>query len=277
MRYAESPKAKVETPVGPDRTNREFFERVWSQVEPKRRAFSLLFVGGNDALSVALRRAQAALRFDGRESLWSHIALLVTADDATPGLSRGLEVSLDPQSRALQVPERNGVTEFVLERYLDERRYPNLALTTLTLGKSARGQDGIASALRHPNRDRERFPLWRSLAAWARYVYAPEVVPNPLLEAVSMPSAGLCEYAFEAAGVDLTPGATANNVCPELIWSTVNHWQESLAGQVELTTYAVLRDPTCTRSPALPLTIDLPVSAPRIKDGKARKPRRRKP
>ncbi len=115
---------------------------------------------------------------------------------------------------------------------------------------------------------------------WARYTYAPYLTPNPLLEGVPMPSAALCEYAYEAAGIDLTPGATGNHSCPEVIYATVKHWSDGLkdlAG-VSARLFAIIRDPTGAPQPTLDelgKEVPLPTLEPASARRAPRKPTRK--
>lgn len=240
MRFSPfAPRASQKLGTASD-SNERFFTEVAKSVGQHALHGAILLVGARDTLALALRRAQGVLRFDQRSSKWSHAALIVRwQDDAAR--SAGVEVTLDPADVRRQVPERNGVTTFELGRYFDEQRYPNVALLTFEFEplRAAEGDEptlpspaerralAIETALT-PVRNRERFPLWDTLGAWARHAYLPYTTPNPLLEGMPMPCASLCEYAYEAAGIDLTPGATGNDNCPEMLYATAKHWAEGV-------------------------------------------------
>jgi hypothetical protein len=253
MRYSSNKTAKFKQPIGPKRSNEAFFRAAWPELTADAPACALLLVGGNDFRGVALRQAQAVLRFDRRPSYFSHAAILLELDAKDPGRSRGVEVSLEPEEPDQHVPERNGVTPFRLARYFDAARYPNLGLCGLALGAEA-GAALRSTALR-PLRDLTRYPLWERLGSWARYVYARERAPNPLLEGQGIPSALWCEAVLEAADVPLTLSATDNNVCPELLWATLKHFQPELAHCVRIRSYQLIRDRTCAQPE--PLSVDL--------------------
>jgi hypothetical protein len=222
-------------------SNERFFTNVAAEVGEGALHGSILLIGARDPRALALRRAQAPLRFDQRPSKWSHSAFIVRWH-AEPARAIGLEATLDPFDPRLQVPERNGVTSFSLSRYFDERRYPNVAMLILgfeasrpqadadsTLPSPAERRAAAIEAVLTPVRERGRFPLWDMLGAWARHSYLPYTTPNPLLEGIPMPCASLCEYAYEAAGIDLTPGASGNDNCPEVLYATAKHWAEGVA------------------------------------------------
>jgi hypothetical protein len=216
---------------------------------------------------------------DRQTSQWSHAAI-ITDWAGEPANARGVEVTLQPAQDATQVPERNGVTAFRLRRYLDGAHFPNIGLCVPTFRKPKKGEDEIslakepderrrllvASAV-SPNRDRERYPLWDLLAPWAHYAYAPDTAANPLLEGRPLPSAALCEYAYEAIGADLTPGATGNHTSPELLYATMKHWEGGLEQMafVSLALFTLVRDEHGTPPEAL----SLDVSGTGAKAGKA--------
>lgn len=265
MRYSTEKKTEAIELAEGKRNHSVFFKAAMSRSSASAEDVAIILVGGSDHRSLALRRAQGALRFDRRPSLWSHAAIVHDLNAKRPGQSRGLEVSLEPAEPSLQCPERNGVTEFELERYFDVRKYPNVAFVCAHFGRTQQGDKArpgdaraqILGKLRVPSSEAERYPLWNVLGTWARYSYTPELVPNPLLENVIMPSAALCEYGFAGAGIDLTPGASANNCCPELLWSTFTHWRTSLETWVELEVFVAKGDPSAVSPEPLSLSIPL--------------------
>lgn len=264
-------------------SNERFFAEVGKSVGPRALHGAILLVGARDTLALALRRAQGVLRFDQRPSKWSHAALIVRWQSDV-GASAGVEVTLDPLERERQVPERNGVTPFTLARYFDEQRYPNVALLSFELEAPER-VPGLESTLQSPAerralvletaltpvKDRERFPLWDMLGAWARHAYLPYTTPNPLLEGIPLPGAALCEYAYEAAGIDLTPGATANHNCPEVLYATAKHWADGVAQtqRARVRQYSLERDEHVVPYPELSIRIDELELPPRAELGEA--------
>jgi hypothetical protein len=269
MRYSPFAARKTEKAGSKAASNEKFFADVAREVGVSALHGSIVLIGGRSSRSLAIRRAQAPLRFDRRSSRWSHAALIVRFG-GEPRESVGLEVTLDPEDGAKQVPERNGVTPFSLSRYFDEQKYPNVALIVVgfearNAGKgesslvapSERRRAALGAALQ-PNRNRERYPFWDGLGVWSRYATSPHSSPNPLLEGVPLPAAALCEYAYEAAGLDLTPGATGNNNCPEVLYATAKHWAEGL-GQSQAAVvrmFSLARDEHEIPEPVLDENID---------------------
>jgi hypothetical protein len=269
MRYSQHKKVEPER-LQKSTSNRGFIEEVAKRCSPELCRGGILLVGGRDTRALNIRRAQSALRYDRRASAFSHAALMVTWDAEHPHKSRGLEVTLEPEAGDLQVPERNGVTELELSRYLDVKRYPNLAFITVELTDAEEEQpDGrrkivrsgadrkadVLAAAADPCRQRDSFPMWDALATWGAYAYSPEASQNPLLRSVPLPAASLIEYAFGAAGVDIVPGASSNHSCPELLWASALHWQEGMSSSVKLAVFSVLRDEHGT--PLAPLSMKL--------------------
>lgn len=262
MRYSCDQKCVVTSA----KNYKQFFEAIFEQTQPDERASGLLLVGGSSSRHEAVRRAQAALRIDHLASYWSHSAVILEwVQDSR--LAIGAEVTWEPYSRHLQVAERNAVTLFPLSRYLNKDHYPNLAFASFSFAESkAKKADkseavdykrAIREAALSPNQDRFRYRFLDWLRIWGGYTYQPHGQPNPLLTEVPVPGAGLCEYAFEAAGIDLTPGATAPNACPEILWSTILYWYKHIGQHVDkVQIFTILRDPSCVARKTLPITLD---------------------
>ncbi len=204
----------------------------------------LLLVGGTSPRNIEVRRAQSFLRWDRSPSTWSHAAVLLRwPNNATPRDLVGAEISLEPANPQQQVPERGGVTLFRGSDYANRERYPHLAFATLCRRKGLKKSENdkvthelkglkekIQEAALNPNKDRVRYPFWNWTAVWSGYAMNPESRANPLLEAIPHPGAAFCEYVYGAAGIDLTPGALEPNAAPEVLWSTLKFWHESVEG-----------------------------------------------
>lgn len=250
MRYSNEAPITPATPVAASATNLDFFSSVRRSVAAEQLGCAILLVGGSDERALAVRRAQAILRYDRLTSYWSHAALLLDAG----GALRGVEVTLDPEDSRAQSASRNGATVFSIERYADATRYPNLAVFYFDFPRKSSARETISSAALDPNRERTRYPFWDQLATWARYAYAPDATPNPLLEGVALPGAAYCEYAFGTANIDLTPGATGNHACPEVLWATMKRWGGALDAMqaIKVHGFTIVRDETGTPAKPLP-------------------------
>lgn len=215
-------------------------EAVAGATKAADRRGGILFVGGVQASDLLVRSAQAPLRLDRTPSRWSHAAVILEwPDGARPDQILGIECSLDPQADEPQVPERNGVTLFRLSRYMNAQRHPNLGFATVRLGKVVKGKKDagvvvsaetkerlVARALR-PSDDRARFPLWQWLGAWQAFAHGSG--DDPLARGAAHPGAAFCQYVYEGIGLDLTPGATTPDTCPETLWSTMLYWYDRFA------------------------------------------------
>lgn len=238
-------------------TNAAFFKAVAEHPDTKaeHRRCSILLVGGADERSLALRKAQSWLRLDQQPSYWSHAALILHWPDGDWRRAIGVEVTLDPENPVEQVPERNGVTFFRLGRYADQRRYPNVCVASFELaalpeqaGGTRDPKQAIEDAALAPNRDRLRYPLWTWLGEWARHVLGASSAIS--LDGVPMPSAALCEYAFEAAQIDLAPGSSTPQSSPESLWSNLLYWSKSMhATGIGVKAFAVTRQEAPHRKP----------------------------
>ena len=242
MRYSAD--VRLEPTAFRAETNKGFFSGIQEATTADERRCGILLVGARDYKSILLRHAQACLRWDRRPSYWSHAALVLGWPDSGLSSAHGVEVTLEPEDSWLQVPEWNGVTTFRLARYLDQHKYPNLCFAAVSFlpakgakhgGRKRRGlpaapdpKVSIEHAARQPNLDRLRYPFWDWLGVWSRYAHSPQATPNPVVDSVPIPGAALCEYAFEAGALDLTPGATAPNATPEHFWSTLRFWSRRL-------------------------------------------------
>jgi len=256
MRYSDAERFPIKQ-LREHASAEEFFAAIAKKTKAEDRRGGVLLVGGVSPRDLAVRNAQAELRLDKLPSYWSHAALILDwKDGAKLDDVVGAEVTLDPIEPHKKVPERNGVTLFRLERYADRQRYPNLAFGTICSPKTGL-KDRIQDAALKPNRDRLRYHLWEWLGAWSIYTYTPATSPNPVLNGIPLPGAAFCEYAYEAAGLDLTPGATAPNACPELLWTTLLRWHHRLEEQVgALKAWKLVRkDESPTRQP-LPITLE---------------------
>lgn len=198
------------------------------------RQTGILLVGGSQPRDLAVRTAQAGLRLDRLPSYWSHAALVLSwPQDSKPQGILGVEVSMIPEDFSSQVPERNGVTLFSMDRYENVTNYPNLCFAAIcgSTAELEQQKQQIVRAALNPLQNRLQYRLWEWLGPWWDYVQAPDVAQNPLAKAIPLPSAALCEYAYAAAGLDVTPAATEPSVCPELLWAVFLYWYRNLGLQ----------------------------------------------
>ena len=212
------------------------------------------FVGSRDIPGVALRGAQAILRWDLRPSLWSHVFLV---SDETGGGSdvsgvNILEAPIFPRSGKFPQPERNGVQEGTLALYADSDLDANVALIAVRMNRDE--AERVRSRALDYNADRVRVNLWELLGSWQGYVWANGQSANPLRDGFPIPSALYVEMAFEALALDLTPGASERNSSPEHIWTGAVWWHESFkeAQGKAISGAYVIRDRGCSLVDAKP-------------------------
>lgn len=244
MRYSEEKPVPCKLVVPrPQGTHEAWFRRVMAKSTPEERRGGILLAGGTSPVDLQVRHAQATLRFDRLPSFWSHAAIVLSwPDDAEPQDVVGVEVSLKRGADGA-LPERNGATLFRLSDYMATSLWKNVAFAVVKRRPSeakpdADGlkafKDELEKAALAPMSERTRYPLYSWLGVWSRFAIAGG--KNPLDEGVPHPGAAFCEYVYGQAGVDLSPGATAPNVCPEILWNTARFWSKRLAqaGGIEM-------------------------------------------
>ncbi|MGH2572156.1 MAG: hypothetical protein ACRDGU_01480 [Actinomycetota bacterium] len=204
------------------------------------------FLGQRDIPGVTLRQAQAILRWDRRPSLWSHVFLIrEPANLADIGTTPILEVPMYPRTGVFPRPERNAVSEGTLAQYRNPSIDANVALVSVSM------TDEQARAVRDRaleyNVDRLRYDLWDTLGVWQAFLWSSGQAPNPLRAGFPIASSAYVEMAFEAIGLDLTPGASERNSSPEHIWTAAKWWHHAFAEaeQRGLAGFYVLRDKGC--------------------------------
>jgi hypothetical protein len=270
MRLYHAKRTAIASSADRSVTHRAFLQSIADAVPPTSRCGLLLLLGGADRASVRLRAAQSVVRFDQRPSYFSHVALIASWGDRLDD-ALGLEATWNPEDPARFAPERNGITAFRLKRYLDARCWPNLAVASLrfdddapdnaTPGVTPR-REALREALRNPNNDRLRYPIWDQLRAWAPYRFGPALT-NPLLQGQAMPAATFATYVYGHAGIDLVPVADTPNACPEHIWASLLHAPPAEGVEVQVWRRILQRD--LLYPDALPMTFDeeIPALAPR--------------
>lgn len=183
-------------------------------------AVRLLLVGGRDLSSFRLRVAQSHLRHDMTPSHWSHVALL-GARDSDIGATRLREISLDPPAGFGEPAPANHLQEAKLSRYRDRRRYPNLAVLRVPVGRET-----IERAITRYQGQRAVLDGGELVVLWLAYVWGAGRANNPLLDGYGIPSAAMVEVVMATAGYDLTPGLESRASCPEAIWQSAKWWHE---------------------------------------------------
>jgi hypothetical protein len=249
---AREPNRRVEeweAPRYPD-GNLEFFADALRGLEEQQLGnggiATIGFLGQRDIPGVTLRQAQAVLRWDRRPSLWSHVFLIserANLDDI--GATPILEVPMYPRTGVFPRPERNAVSEGMLGQYHAPGIDANVGLVSVSM--SEKDATDVRDRALDYNIDRLRYDLWDTLGVWQAYLWSSGQAPNPLREGFPIAASAYVEMAFEAIGLDLTPGASERNSSPEHIWTAAKWWHEPLAKaeQRGVAGFCVLRDKGC--------------------------------
>jgi hypothetical protein len=202
-------------------------------------------LGQRDLPGYTLRSVQSVLRWDARPSLWSHVFLFAERFGAQLDKTPVWEVSLHRRDGAFPKPENNGVGAVEVRHYRNRKVDANIAL--LAVKMSDEDAEKVRQRAANYNIDRIRYNLWETLGIWQGYLWSHGVRPNPLREGVPIFSSAYVEMAYEAIGLDLTPGASERNSAPEHIWNAAVWWHEAFANEEHpISGYYVLRDKGCS-------------------------------
>jgi hypothetical protein len=188
-------------------------------------------LGEYGQLGYALRRAQEVLRIDRTPSYWSHAFLFLdpitgsASELRDPARSpRLLEATVQPGATASQLfAFRNGAN---VRRFADYARAdldasaapgaPNIAVLCFAMSEGERA--AIRDRALHPEADLLSYDLPDLLGTWFHYALSLGKRSNPLVRGIGLPSASYCQLAYDAAGIDLAPGANDRNAAPEHLW-----------------------------------------------------------
>ncbi|MBI2933029.1 MAG: hypothetical protein HYY16_15400 [Planctomycetes bacterium] len=195
-------------------SNREFMVRFGA---PGR----VCLVGGTAAIDRAIRLAQRPLCTGGRASAWSHAFIFQGKRvDGKPWL---LESDIDLRDGQV----RFGVQEHRIDKYGDEKEYPNLAVLNFGLSDAqarrivASGLDSVARGVRYA-------------AGGALKTYW--AILSKRLDRDKKKDTVFCSAfvraLYRAAGIDLAPGIAIRHTTPEHLWRTpVAHRRNRLIRQ----------------------------------------------
>ncbi|MEA2735437.1 MAG: hypothetical protein QOE14_1888, partial [Humisphaera sp.] len=204
-------------------------------------------VGSRDFPGVALRQAQSMLRWDMSPSLWSHAFLIAGPPEkkGDVGSTPILEVTLHDRAGHFPEPEKNGVNKGYLRHYASPVVDANVALISVSMKASELKL--VAERANDANFERVRHDFFRLIGTWQCYLWSFGAGANPLVEGFPMAAARYVEMAFEAIGVDITPGASERNSAPEHLWNTARWWDKNFKKMYkkELSGLYVLRDKGC--------------------------------
>ena len=174
--------------------------------------------GGNALIDRSIRKAQRLITDDARGSAWSHAFLI--AEQRSDDRWWVLESDLDVRHKLIRL----GAQENRIDKYFDEREWPNLAV--LDFGLDAANQrcvlaaalDLLASASGYSLRE-----VMGTLFALARPTLRAR--DNLLAQESALYCSAFVQHCYAAAGIELAAGVHAKNTTPHDIASSVQPHQ----------------------------------------------------
>ncbi|MEQ8764840.1 MAG: hypothetical protein RL885_12990 [Planctomycetota bacterium] len=218
----------------------------------------------------ACRQAQAVLGLDRRPSFWSHAFLLVDPlsiediDNRSSARSAVIwESSLTPPPGRDWLTWRNGVNPRRIGEYSRKNfdpsaphSVPNFAI--LAIGLTDAEREALLQRASNADLDQLRYDLSGMRGSWLRYLSRRSGIPNPLAEGEAFPAAAYVQFAYDAANIDLTPGAHQRNTAPEHIWAAAQYLRDTFRTEIAdsgepaprpLKAWYCVRDRTCAMAP----------------------------
>ena len=180
----------------------------------------LVMLGGTGQSDFRLRIAQSHARDDMSPSHWSHVLLLGSQAKKLES-SVIQEISLEPAKGFGYPVSANAVQEGTIERYGDQKKYPNVALLSIP----AKPAD-IEVALQRFKKQRNALDACELVVLWLAFAWGVGRTGNPLLDGNGIPSAAMVEVVVSASGFELTPGLSSRSSCPEAIWQSARWWHK---------------------------------------------------
>jgi hypothetical protein len=227
----------------------------------------------------SMRKAQEVIRLDRTPSYWSQAFLLVGNLSDDPAVNRSAsrsallwESSLEPPGALNYFTWRSGVAARHISDYARAtfdlgaaHCVPNLAIIAISLTDAER--TAILNRANNPDVDQLRYDLTGLLGTWYAYIMQRTGEPNPLAQGQALFSSAYAQFAYDAAGIDLAPGAHQRNTSPEHIWQAVKYLYQTFRVldpaqdrpvQRTVMAWTCIRDQACVLAPAgtvLPRTL----------------------
>lgn len=222
--------------------------------------FGLL--GEYGLIGYGIRQAQKLVRVDHLPSCWSHAFLFAQplSTKATalrdPDTSPFIwESTLEPASLFNKFVDRNGVGPRHIGDYapadfdlLREHSVPNMAV--IAIGMTAKEREAVMERASQPDVDRLRYDISGLLGVWYAFLTNRASLPNPLADGRGIFCSAYVQLAYDAAGIDLAPGAHQRNTSPEHLWQGAKYFSDMYTwigpeGKKQRPVYGwcVLRDP----------------------------------
>jgi hypothetical protein len=252
-----------------DTDNAEFFAAVARAPGNAGTAACIVLTGEYSVCGYRLRRAQEVIRVDRTPSPWSHAFVLLedlsrdAAQNRDPAKSALLlESTLQPNPQFDHFSFRTGVSGRRIADYagatFDLRAahcVPNVAVISIALSDQER--TALLARAKNPEADQLGYDLLGQLASWFTYIASRGTALNPLAQGVAMFSASYVQLAYDAAGIDVAPGAQQRNLAPEHFWQASRYLHarfQTMDQDGKSTTRAVsgffcVRDRACVMAP----------------------------
>jgi hypothetical protein len=228
-------------------------------------------IGEYGLLGYGVRRAQEIIRLDRGPSYWSHAFLFVGEIDSDAATVRSarkapwiLESTLEPSANLNSWMLRDGVGPRRVSDYsfadfdlAVQHCVPNMAVIAFGLRDDER--DAILKRAHDPAADRLHYDVPGLLGTWFAYLSNTASAPNPLSTGAAIYCSAYVQMAYDAAGIDLAPGAHQRNTSPEHIWQSAKFLSSVFkipsradpAKFVDRSVHCwyVIRDPACVIAP----------------------------
>jgi hypothetical protein len=196
---------------------------------------SIGLIGEYGHIGYGLRTAQRHIRVGRDPSYWSHAFLVhsplsVDADEIrNPGSAPWIaESTLEPSDLGSRFLEVNGVAPRRLSDYakaqFDLREphcVPNVAV--IAVGMTTTELQRVMERADDPAVNRLHFDMAGLLGMWYGFLTNQADKPNPLTLGHAIFNSAYIQLAFDAADIDLFPGATVRNTAPDHLWQTANY------------------------------------------------------
>lgn len=175
-------------------------------------------VGTNDAIGLAIRKAQSSVTIDGKASLWSHCFIVgeLRLNRKGPGNTRTrspyiFENSLEVAPSKLLL--RNGAQENWIGKWCKET-VKNAAIIDFSLTDEER-DNVLATALQLVD-EQVQYPIQELLGTWLAIIMGRKWLPNPLDDPHAMYCSAFVRYCYKEAGRDfIKSDVSISNTKPE--------------------------------------------------------------
>ncbi|MCI0377858.1 MAG: hypothetical protein L0215_09640 [Gemmataceae bacterium] len=227
-------------------------------------------LGEYGLMGYGIRQAQSLLRMDKVPSSWSHAFLLTggLSEDAAHNRSSRQsawiwESTLEPAGLSSHFTNRNGVGPRRIGDYsraefsvVEPHCVPNMAIIAIALTPKER--QAILDQANEPDVAQLQYDILGLLGTWYAYLSNRDIQANPLASGQAIYCSAYIQLAYDAAGIDLAPGAHQRNTSPEHIWQGIKYFASTFrvadpqSGNWEerpIACWTCIRDPACVVFP----------------------------